>query len=742
MPGVNVKHGCGVPHGRRGRIVLVIVLGVVAMLGGPTAPPSAAATTPPTCAPPAQGEPMFITEDCVDPRFNDGYAFVDIDEVRQVPVPHRFVYGGFRGTDARFAFSFPVKEQYEGRFIQGPVHQLLRLTGELATAEEIRFAFDSGAYLVETNNGGNESCLTARDTVAGRCDPAVRGYRVNAAAAKFSRVLAAQIYGDHRPYGYLYGGSGGAFMTISSAEQTRGVWDGFVPFVLGNPNAIPGHFTARIHALRVLRERNRFPCVMDAVDPGGSGDPYASCDLNEQEAAALREATRLGFPPRAWWDHATMTGGYLSLVASYVPVLDPTYVEDFWAKPGYLGHDDSTGSLATARIQHPATVVAATPGVPAPPYETLGPAYSLYMFAQYAVALPPKALVLSSLPAGDLAGADLVVTSGPGMGKSCPLSVVDRDRNIVACGGGSDPAVINSIEAGDGVRIDNSWYLALQTYHRHQVPTPDLYGWNQFRRGGHGTPIYPQRDALIGPIGAFHGSGSINNGRFHGKMILVQNLMDADAFPWAADWYRTKAEEAFGDRIDDHFRLWFTDHAQHGFTPDRAPYKTLPSTGQIDAHTVDYTGVLQQALRDLSAWVEKGVPVQASTSYHVDDDAQVVVPATAAERRGIQPVVELQANGEERADVAVDQPVTFTATIQVPPGTGSVVDAEWDFMGSGNFTSVETPIADTVTVQATYRYSEPGTYFAVLRATAQREGDPDTPHARIQNLGRVRVVVH
>jgi len=46
-----------------------------------------------------------------------------------------------------------------------------------------------------------------------------------------------------------------------------------------------------------------------------------------------------------------------------------------------------------------------------------------------------------------------------------------------------------------------------------------------------------------------------------------------------------------------------------------------------------------------------------------------------------------------------------------------------------------------VTLKATYSFSQPGTYFPVLRATSQREGDPKTPYARIQNLGRVRVVV-
>ena len=47
----------------------------------------------------------------------------------------------------------------------------------------------------------------------------------------------------------------------------------------------------------------------------------------------------------------------------------------------------------------------------------------------------------------------------------------------------------------------------------------------------------------------------------------------------------------------------------------------------------------------------------------------------------------------------------------------------------------------TVNVTHTHTYTATGTYFPALRATSQREGDPATPHARIQNLGRVRVVV-
>jgi hypothetical protein len=46
-----------------------------------------------------------------------------------------------------------------------------------------------------------------------------------------------------------------------------------------------------------------------------------------------------------------------------------------------------------------------------------------------------------------------------------------------------------------------------------------------------------------------------------------------------------------------------------------------------------------------------------------------------------------------------------------------------------------------VELAATHSFEAPGTYFPVLRATSQRDGDTKTPFGRIQNLGRVRVVV-
>src|SRR3990172_9827670 len=59
------------------------------------------------------GDPLFITDECTDPRFHD--PVIDLVEERTSPVPHTFMHGHFPGTDARFAFYFPPPEKYEGR---------------------------------------------------------------------------------------------------------------------------------------------------------------------------------------------------------------------------------------------------------------------------------------------------------------------------------------------------------------------------------------------------------------------------------------------------------------------------------------------------------------------------------------------------------------------------------------------------------------------------------------------------
>jgi hypothetical protein len=657
--------------------------------------------------------------------------YVDIDEWRDKPVRHRYVHGGFKGTECRFSFYFPPAERYEGRFF----HLLLPISGiETAAiapppattlADPITFAIESGAYLVESNQG--------RTVMFPGDDTTITGYRASAAAARYSRVLAAEMYGVHRPYGYAYGGSGGAYKTFACLENCPGVWDGGVPFVQGSPMSIPYMFTVQGHAIRVLRDK--FPAIVDALEPGGSGDMYSG--LNTEEREALAEVTRMGFPPRAWFSYERIALAYTGILAMFLDNMlkwDPEYFKDFWTVPGYLGQNPPE-SLLRARVQHKVKI---SKVVKAKEATALGLMVSMPSRLADSEGEMPAAVKLEKMPDGNLQGNTMTLTSGAVSGHVLYIAGVVGDLVMVGFGEANFRELVK-IKAGDEVLIDNGTYLAAQTYHRHQIPSPDYYVWNQFRVKG--QPVYPQRPALLGPRYARYAMGSTQTGRFAGKMIVVQVLMDEAAFPWQADWYRTQVQAALGPRLDDHYRLWFVDNAMHTaptvMPGDRRPVATT--------RVINYTGVVQQALRDLSAWVEKGLTPPASTAYEVVD-GQVQVPPTAAERKGVQPVVTVKANGGARAEVAVGETVEFTAVIEVPPGTGTVVAAKWDFEGAGDYPVAEqfddsNSSASRVTLTTTYAFSEPGTYFPALRATSQRQGDFKTRYARIQNLGRVRVVV-
>lgn len=704
-----------VPRWARRSIQIALMTGAMAtVLGCAHVTPSG-----PSSESPSQSNAIAETVGIDDAHFQRPY--VDIDEWRDAPVRHRYVHGGFHGTDTRFSLYFPPEGQYQGRFFQHitPVPDNEHLAQRPAVGEESKlgFALASGAYFIETNGGGTEGEMTP--------------YRANAAVAQYSRMIAADVYGrTHRPWGYAYGGSGGGYRTIGSIENTTGVWDGVVPYVIGTPVALPNVFTVRMHAMRVLGDK--LDQVVDALEPGGSGDPYAG--LDEEEAAALREVTRMGFPMPSWFGHRTMgIHGFAALYQGMVGA-NPGYFEDFWKVPGYLGATPPA-SLLAARLQHSTGVAAAitlADGVALGLVQAEADGGVDNAFKAQADQRDERIVTfrLQDIPAVQgFLGGDLVIEDGPLAGKRLFVTGIQDDIALL----GDNPAeLVAGLTAGTRVRLDNSNFLAAQTYHRHQVPAPEYTVWDQFR-GADGQPLYPQRPRLLGPSFTRAASGALPSGKFQGKMIVVASLWDREAFPWQADWYRGAVRTHLGEQADANFRLWFTDRALHG-----------DETRQEDAtRTVSYLGVLQQALRDLSRWVEQGIAPPAATQYRVED-GQVVLPASATEREGIQPTVHLQVDGGERADVAPGTPVTLSARIEVPRGAGSVVSAEWDLEGSGNYpiqASLPQARDGSLTLQAQFKYDQPGTYFPTLRVAAQRDGDADTPYARIQNLGRVRIVV-
>jgi hypothetical protein len=688
----------------------------------------------------------FVITDTV---FNE--PFVDVDEWRDKPVRHRYVHGGFKGTGARFSFYFPPKEKYEGHFFQYitpfPDNENLSQTA-IGEEDRIGFSVSHGAYFIETNEGG---AIDFSKPQSG--DATIAAYRANAASAEFSRVVAAQIYGGKRPYGYCFGGSGGAYRTVGGIENTDGVWDGAVPYVLGSPMAIPNVFTVRMYAMRVLHDK--FTQIIDALEPGGSGDMYAG--LNTEEKEALQEVTKMGFPPRSWFGYKTMgIHGFLVLYQGVVGADRKYFDSDFWNKPGYLGYNPPA-SLLKARIQKVSKIKA---GIPVDEAVKLGLVQTVSSEERGTADAAWKAIggveggmpvafqLQDTLPNIDFLGGDLIIRSGAAAGKTLQITKLVGDKVVL---GPADAAMLALLKPGDDVQVDNSNFLAVQTYHRHQLPpSREEYPVYEQFRDKDGKPIYPQRPMLLGPLFTKGAAGVLPTGKFKGKMILLESLMDREAFAWQADWYRSRVKEALGDSTDNHFRLWYTDHALHG----DIPIEDDPT------RTISYLGILQQALLDLSAWVEKGIAPAATTNYKIVD-GQVVIPPKADERKGIQPVVTVKASGGERADVKVGQLVTFTAEVEVPKNMGKVVAAAWHFEGvpddiskrsgwsfnkSGTFPvkATWTPVDKTgsrVTLKTTYTFTKPGTYFPTLRVASQRQGDAKTPFTRIQNLDRVRVVV-
>ena len=659
------------------------------------------------------------------------HPYIDLEAHRENPFPHVYLHGGFEGTPVRFSFYCPAKESFSGRFfhlvtpVQGHEDQSQGLSGE---EDHIGFSLHHGACFVESNMGGDNP------------DPTLL-YRSSAAVAEYLRIVAKRLYSCDRVFGYLFGGSGGGFKTMACIERTEGIWDGSVPFVIGSPMAIPNMFTVRVHAMRLLR--HRFPQIIDAMEPGGSGDPYAA--LNGEEADALREATRMGFPPRVWFSQDEIGAGALPVLLYAIDRMDRAYYTDFWTKPGYLG-SDPTGSAVRDRLFFETTVQSVTLPEKACHSSDFG-VDSAWQTMAFRYGTQPV-IGLADIPA-DIPyreGIKIVITSGAATGLQLPLGRLDDHHAIVgeAFGQGDIVVAMQDIRPGDGIRLDNSDYLAIQTYHRHQVPTPDFCGWDQFRDPD-GQPLYPQRPVLIGPITAQVGSGSVQSGRIHGKMIVCASLLDESALPWQADWYRSKICEILGPGADRQFRLWYQDNAMHGSLREYGP--------AVQARTVSYVGTLHRALLCVSDWAERGIEPPASTTYRIED-AQVVVPASAADRKGIQPTVSLRANGQASVRVLKGETIRFDGRMEIPEGAGHIESVTLSMEGRtpdgydiqpileecpGSRTLPEDGAPNIHEVHHEHCCIQPGTYFAALRVTVNHmQGNPYTG---LSNLARVRIQV-
>ena len=649
-------------------------------------------------------------------------------------VPYYHIHGYFEGTGVKFLFCFPEKAQYRGHFIQhlspfpGPDEENASLDKH-DEDDFITFALTHGSGFVETNMGST--------AVFGQTSDSTIFYKSSAAAAEYARVIAKELYGDHRVYAYCFGGSGGGYKTMSCLENTS-AFDGGVPFVIGSPISLPNCLTVASFGARVLR--HCWKKIVDAAEPGG-GDLYAG--LNEEEAAALHELISIGIPPRTLCSFENFDDGALPVLAPTVHAFDPTFFDDFWSKPGYLG-TVKNGSAQRDRIRLQTRVKAV--GIPQAPGQKNGASGTTDgrngtddAWQKMLSNLEASYIETEEVPTGSdlyMHGVEIRILSGAAAGRKLTLGRIEGNHLYPGMSFGENiMEVLPMLRPGDSLLIDNSDYLAIQTYHRHQVPEDrSFHAFDQYR-GQDGKPIYPQRPMVISYGFTAGGCGSVQDGHIQAKTIIMNNLMDGD-FPWQADWYKGLIERVNGKAFaDENVRLWYNDNAPHG---------DCTAMGN-NLRFIPYLGMLAQALLNLSGWVEHGIVPVKSSGYTLTDN-QVILDQDPVKRSGVQPIVRLLANASESTKGSAGVPVAFTAEVRMYKGAGHFQSAEFSFEGEQDFpVKGENPElwqegdVSCARVKVTHTFAKAGTYFPTVRVTSnERKGDDYT---KLLNLCRARVVI-
>jgi hypothetical protein len=678
----------------------------------------------------------------------DGYfgrPYIDVDEHRDTPVPHRHVHGGFEDTDTRFRFYFP-DDGYQGRmfdplsgahggtedFFGGPFGELI---GGLGMCLRL------GGYMVESNQGHIGDDVDAR---AGE-DPGLYGWRATAEVARFSKHCAAQVYGSPPHHSYVFGGSGGGRRSPLCLEGAPDVFDGALPFMGGGDVAEPGN-NIRIGGAQVMSFASMFnvqrllgpkiDAVIDAMAPGGSCDPFAGLDTHRREE--LASLYRQGFP-RGDEHMIAEPMGQIWLwtsIADLIDEQDPTYFPAFWSEPGYVGHDQPeyvTGDLIDATVTVDRVITATElmqdEAFSGPEFTRLRTIGALMAGASGGWELP-VAVQLSGLEGGYRLGTQVRVVSGASAGRVLYCSQDAGD--VLMCDGHGEANLkrFSGVEAGDQVHVDNHRFLAYCYFARHHaMPEP---AFDSLRVDG--RPVYPQHPApLMSSM-----MGNAYSGSYTGKLLWVHHTHDSSLWPSQGIVYDGAVRAVRGAEAPAYFRIRWSEHSEH--VP---PMMIGPSMGRAaNTWLIDYQPIIEQSLLDLVRWVEDDVaPTGTSYQYH---DGRVTLPETAAERGGIQPVVSVTANGVACAYAGVGESVSLGVHAEVPPGAGTIVSVEWDFDGSGSFGFAHPEVDGTaaeVKLGTSHTYDRPGTYFVTALVRSHRDGDVSATTRRIPNLAQARVVV-
>jgi len=315
----------------------------------------------------------------------------------------------------------------------------------------------------------------------------------------------------------------------------------------------------------------------------------------------------------------------------------------------------------------------------------------------------PYAVQLSGLSwSGYRLGAGLQVVSGDAAGRQ--LYVMSHTGDVLVGGGhgDADKEKFAGVKAGDQIHVDNRKFLAFCYFHRHHIMNDSQF--DGLRVGG--KPIYAQHPIpLMSPLmGVSYTQGTTRascSGAPHPRLVAV--AVPGDHLPGCGPWRtgRFRRGGAVPAPVDAERGA---HHARLAAAVAAAGEQHLPDRLHADHRA---------GPRRPGAVVEEDV-APASTSYQYVD-GQVRLPATAAERGGVQPVVSVTANGGALATVSVGEPVTLSVQADTPAAGGTIVSVQWDFDGQGTYPYSDPSVdgtATSVTLTTTHTYDAPGTYFA------------------------------
>ena len=298
---------------------------------------------------------------------------------------------------------------------------------------------------------------------------------------------------------------------------------------------------------------------------------------------------------------------------------------------------------------------------------------------------------------------------------------------------------MSGVAVGDEVMIDNSVYLASQTYHRHQY-TPDYLPWEQFQVAGQpdlSAAAVPPRPAVrtsgrgldpVGPVRREDDHRQLPHGR--GRVRV---------------WVGRVPEARRGRARRSHRRpvppLVRRPHAAH--RPGRDARRA--ATGRHHARRELRGRVAAGAARRRRRGSSAGSRRRRAPSSRCDD-CQIV------RRRDGRRAAGHPAGGDRDRERRVRAPTSRSASrsgstrsSRCRPAPARWSRAEWDFDGAGEYPVRRVALRrlrDRVS-RSRRRTRSPSRAPTSPRCGSRRtaRATSTSPFARVQNLGRVRVVV-